>query len=359
MTTAEKKENKTIFVGLSTKLIVVLALLFVLAFVGIFVWLDNFVTDLMMNSLRRDLIATATTGADAIDGDKHTALYESGQIDNADYTAIADILRAVKSVNPKASGVYTYVHDPKDESYIVRFVVSAALPPGSETTNTTQTDASLTDCQIPPSSRPGIGDPYSDTSPQMVAGVYQAGSDDELWKDDWGTWLSGYAPIHNAAGEPVGAVGVDMCAAEVIRLQENIRRNTLYAMGGTVIVLIVIVGFIAAGVTRPVSQLTHMADRIGAGDYEVDFSRLYSTRIQDEVDKLASVFELMVSKVYTREKDLRARVQQLEIMIDEGKRDKQVQEIVESDFFRDLQDKAQAVRERDEKARKKEDKGKK
>jgi hypothetical protein len=42
-------------------------------------------------------------------------------------------------------------------------------------------------------------------------------------------------------------------------------------------------------------------------------------------------------------------------MIDEGKREKQVQEIVDSDFFRDLQVKAQRVRDRDDQAKMKKD----
>ncbi len=93
-------------------------------------------------------------------------------------------------------------------------------------------------------------------------------------------------------------------------------------------------------------RLTRVADRIGVGDYDQDFSSLHKERFQDEVDKLASVFELMVGKVYTREKDLRARVQQLEIMIDQGKRDREVQQIVDSDFFQDLQGKVNEMRSR-------------
>jgi nitrate/nitrite-specific signal transduction histidine kinase len=103
---------------------------------------------------------------------------------------------------------------------------------------------------------------------------------------------------------------------------------------------------IATGVTRPVQALTNVADRIGSGNYERDFSSLHSSRIQDEVDKLASVFELMVGKVYTREQNLRARVQQLEIMIDQGKREREVQQIVDSDFFQELQGKVSEMRSR-------------
>jgi len=107
-----------------------------------------------------------------------------------------------------------------------------------------------------------------------------------------------------------------------------------------------VVWLLANGVTRPVLALTKVADRIGVGDYDQDFTNLHKERFHDEVDKLASVFELMVSKVYTREKDLRARVQQLEIMIDQGKREREVQQIVESDFFQDLRGKVKDMRER-------------
>jgi hypothetical protein len=54
----------------------------------------------------------------------------------------------------------------------------------------------------------------------------------------------------------------------------------------------------------------------------------------------------MVEKVAEREKSLRARVAQLEIMIDKSKLETQVQEIVDSDFFQDLQSKVKDMRNR-------------
>ena len=338
-----KKEKQAIFVSLRTKLIVVLAILFLVAFAAIFAWLDRFVTDLAMKNLQRNLVATAQTAAAGINGDAHSALFNSGQIDDAAYTQMADFLRSVKKTNPQASGIYTYVQLP-DKLEQVQLVVSAALPPGvvADTAST----GSLGECKVPPSSRPTLGQDYTDVSPAMLAGVHTAGADTTLWTDEWGTWLSGYAPIYNSAGTAVGAVGVDMCAKDVIDLQQNIRRNTLIALGVTLLVLIVVVGLIAASFTRPVLELTRVADRIGLGEYNQDFSRLYSTSVQDEVDKLANVFELMVGKVYTREQTLRARVEQLEILIDHSKLEKQVSEIVDSDFFQELQTKVQDMRTR-------------
>ncbi len=343
-TPAQASAQPALFISLRTKLILALALLFILAFVAIFGWLNNFVTAMAMRNLQGDLLATAKAAAAGIDGDAHAALLKSGSIDDPTYTQIAEHLRIIKKANPQASGVYTYVR-PSEDSADVILVVSAALPPGVESDAASSQPVS-SDCAVPPSSRPELGQVYSDTSPAMLNGVKVAGADTELWSDEWGTWLSGYAPIYNSKGEPVGAVGVDMCARDVIDLQDNIQRSVMIALAVSLVLLIGVVYFIAAGVTRPVLALTKVADRIGVGEYEQDFSSLHSSRVQDEVDKLASVFELMVGKVYTREQNLRARVQQLEIMIDQTKRESQVAQIVESDFFQELQTKVKDMRTR-------------
>lgn len=341
----QAEKGSSFFISLRTKLILVLAVLFLVAFASIFYWLDGFVVNLAMQNLRADLLSSAEAAAAGIDGDAHQRLFENGEIDDADYTKIAEYLRVIKATNPKASGVYTYLQLP-DKPDQVQLVVSAALPPGTEPPAAPASAAQSGACQIAPSSRPELGQDYFDISPTMVEGIRTPGSESELWEDEWGIWLSGYAPIYNSNGQTVGAVGVDMCAQQVIELQNNIRSNTLIAMGVTLLILILVVGVIATGVTRPVMELTRIANRIGAGDYNQDFSHLYSVQLQDEVNNLASVFELMANKVYSREQKLLARVEQLEIMIDEQKRDHQVSEIVDSDFFSELQEKVQDMRAR-------------
>jgi hypothetical protein len=54
----------------------------------------------------------------------------------------------------------------------------------------------------------------------------------------------------------------------------------------------------------------------------------------------------MADKVYQREQTLRRQVEALKIEIDETKRQKQVSEIAETDFFRELQAKARKMRSR-------------
>jgi hypothetical protein len=56
---------------------------------------------------------------------------------------------------------------------------------------------------------------------------------------------------------------------------------------------------------------------------------------------------------YIRESSLRQEIQQLRIEIDEAKRKQQVSEIVDTDFFQDLQSKALSIRSRRSKQKEK------
>ena len=66
----------------------------------------------------------------------------------------------------------------------------------------------------------------------------------------------------------------------------------------------------------------------------------------DELGQLAHVFRRMAREVYARTKSLQQQVDELRIQVDVIKRREQVTEIVESDFFQDLQAKARTMRKR-------------
>lgn len=64
----------------------------------------------------------------------------------------------------------------------------------------------------------------------------------------------------------------------------------------------------------------------------------------DALGQLARVFQRMAHEVVDRERRLRAQVQQLRIEIDEARAERQVEEITDTDFFRNLQEKASKLR---------------
>jgi CRP-like cAMP-binding protein/RsiW-degrading membrane proteinase PrsW (M82 family) len=71
-----------------------------------------------------------------------------------------------------------------------------------------------------------------------------------------------------------------------------------------------------------------------------------TTDAEGAISELVGAFFHMVREVQERETRLRRRVEELEIVINEVKKAKQVEEITESDYFRRLREQAEKIRER-------------
>ncbi|MCL4532003.1 MAG: hypothetical protein M1582_02235 [Actinobacteria bacterium] len=68
----------------------------------------------------------------------------------------------------------------------------------------------------------------------------------------------------------------------------------------------------------------------------------------DEVSTLSRVFAAMAREVKAREDQLREQVKELRIEIDQTRKTKQVEEIISSDYFQKLQDRAKQLRSNQE-----------
>ncbi len=96
---------------------------------------------------------------------------------------------------------------------------------------------------------------------------------------------------------------------------------------------------------RQVHRLTCAAEAVEAGTFDPGSLGEVADR-PDALGHLARVFQSMAREVYAREQRLRQQVQALRIEIDEARKATQVAEITETDYFRQLADKAQRLRER-------------
>ncbi|MFM8973151.1 MAG: HAMP domain-containing protein, partial [Actinomycetota bacterium] len=130
--------------------------------------------------------------------------------------------------------------------------------------------------------------------------------------------------------------------APITRLADRIR----IALLAVSLVTLALALLVARRLTRPVRTLTLAAQSIEA---DQDFATEELERVgraRDDLGRLARVFARMAEQVFTREKQLRAQVQALKVEIDQERRKKDVSEIVDSDFFTDLQAKAADMRRR-------------
>jgi sensor histidine kinase YesM len=96
-------------------------------------------------------------------------------------------------------------------------------------------------------------------------------------------------------------------------------------------------------VTDPVLKLTEAAGSVEKGEYDLAGLDNVSKR-QDEFGYLSRVIQKMAEEVHGREQRLRKQVQELRIEIDKVSQAKEVAEIVETDYFKELRKKVKEFR---------------
>lgn len=95
--------------------------------------------------------------------------------------------------------------------------------------------------------------------------------------------------------------------------------------------------------TQFLGEVQNWVKRIAEGKYDRDLAA--DTDYQDSsIAGLAADFAQMAAQVRQREEDLRRELKKLRIEIDQSKKERHVSEIVESDFFQSLTEKAKKLR---------------
>ena len=94
---------------------------------------------------------------------------------------------------------------------------------------------------------------------------------------------------------------------------------------------------------KHVSLLTDAAAAIEAEMFNPD-SLLAVRKREDELGRLARVFQRMAKEIHLREQKLKQAVQQLRIELDAACQAQRVAEITDSDYFQQLQSRAQDLR---------------
>ncbi len=346
--TTDAPPKRHLYVKLQVKLAVVFTLIFTVVFAVIFVWFYNYATGVAKtrigDSLQDDL-AAATGG---IDGDAFIALYNQAQptlysdrggtnpdddvyyTDDPRYWQIAEWLHTVRTIDPNAQP-WTFVRaDPATDPTGFYYVVDGLAldnPLPNNTVNFKEHDTAID------------GKLFTGLSGTAVYlnDIYE-------WQDKW--YVSGYAPIKDSSGKVVGGLGIDYLAQYIINVENDIRNLAIPAFVITYLVLFGLVYVTAQVLSSPIVKLTQIAARIGEGQYDQNFSWIAARRFPDEISTLADVFQVMIGKVAKREEKLKQQVADLQIQIDHSKRDEQVKEIVDNDFFQSLQSKAYEMRTR-------------
>jgi HAMP domain-containing protein len=369
---ADSKPQQVYFFSLRWKLLIGFTLLFSVVFAVAFYWFYTFATQQALNRIQADLLDTLQGASVLIDGETLLSVSQDGvpnpageawlAVANAEENETADAA-ALRDAATEQYGEGTpqgFSDDPRyqllmDELQTIHDIEPRAWPyvyVRGEGEREIVYIADLWARYDPSKAVPFL---FARSSRRSYNGLSELtlrlDDNDKFtpYEDDFGQWISAYRPVLNQAGESLGAIGVDFEAEYVREVQNGIRNRVGIAFVLTYAGLFLMVFLISRSLTRPIQKLTASAERLGEGDYAQDMTKYGPAgKLRDEIVRLADVFAIMAAKVYQREQNLRKQVEALRIEIDEAKKQKQVSEIADTDFFRELQSKAQNMRKRRE-----------
>ena len=234
--------------------------------------------------LRRMVSSAAASAALLVDAQTHQAFIDMGENagDHPDFQTTSDRLQSFRSKWPRVRFIYTMTQLPESaETGVVAFVVDASEEIDENNNNVIDPDEAV----APPMDR------YpADELPMLHQGFTEPSADEEPYSDQWGTWLSGYAPILDADGKPTGSiVGIDV---PVEQLEEM---NREFILSATVLIISSLLAFIAAGwlmaqkLKKPMEALHKGMLAVAEGKLETQVS----IKSGDEFEDLAIAFEGM------------------------------------------------------------------
>ncbi len=256
------KWNPCIRSRYSTKLFLshILAVLLVSGSVGTFFYVRAI--DNLMRSLQSRLQNSAALLSETIDARELEVVQSEADVHLGVYLNTLEKVRRVRRTNPDIA--FLYVMRRADDG-TVRFVV----------------DSDETEAQALP------GKIYEDVIPEMMDGFHQPVVDKELYEDEWGVFLSGYAPLRHGEGRYL--VGIDMRADAVQSYLRELKLTGLVSLLASILLALAFALYLSRGLTRRI-------ERVSARCRDLALGRL-DTRIEgrthDEFDDLAESFNAM------------------------------------------------------------------
>ncbi len=154
----------------------------------------------------------------------------------------------------------------------------------------------------------------------------------------------GFALLPNIYGRPVAVLEAKMHRTIYLEGLASLRFLVIALIIAGITFLVLILGLLDRMILSRVTRLYEGVQAVRSRD---DLSLRMPVKGSDELSELASAINRMLTGLQEslqREQKLRVEVQELRIEIDQSKRTREVSRIVESDYFQDIQRKAEEMR---------------
>ncbi|MHB0913728.1 MAG: HD domain-containing phosphohydrolase [Armatimonadota bacterium] len=220
----------------------------------------------LRQEVRSKLTALAKTAALQIDPEAHSRIRTRADESSEEYLKLQSLLRRIQKANPEIRYIYTMRKTGKKN--IWQFVGDTDEDPSH------------------------VGDEYDVSDyPEMRRAFSGPIADLEPSNDQWGTFLSAYAPIRNPRGRAEAIVGLDMSIQQLEREEHSLQTAAVKNMLAALIASIVLSIVVTRAMLKPIHIFSAATNRIRNGDldFQVDFSS------SDEIGRLAEDFNHMIT----------------------------------------------------------------
>jgi len=282
-----------------------LAVFLVSGSVGTFFY--NRALDNMMHSLRSRLQNSAALLSESIDANDLEDIRTEGDTSKDAYIRTLEKLRRMRRSNPDIAFLYVM----RKEGDRVLFVV----------------DSDETEKQALP------GREYSEAPALMLTGFHEPSVDDQLYRDEWGVFLSGYAPLRHGSGRYL--VGIDMRADEVENKLSELRLMGIISFLGSSLLALLFGFAFSRGLSRRIREMIQRCREIASGrldgriesrssDEFADLTQAFNemneelacarTRVESMVDELRLAGERLEERVRERTAELEKARKKVDVL---------------------------------------------
>ncbi len=215
----------------------------------------------LMDSLKNRLQNSAAMISQTVDAGRLTEIKSPKDIESPVYRELLHLLRSFKKANPDIAFLYLM----RREGRRVVFVV----------------DSDETTAQALP------GREYQNTVPALWKGFDRPAVDHQITQDEWGSFMSGYAPLKNGGGDFL--VGLDMRADEVQRKFRQLRLSGVLSLAASLLLAFLFSRLLSSHFNRPIRLLVSRCAAIAQGR----LGERLELQTGDELDHLIGSFNTM------------------------------------------------------------------
>ena len=219
----------------------------------------------LKTNLQGRLMNSAALASLSVDAATLDGIVSPADTNQASYGSALTTLRELKATNPDIA----YLYIMRQVGDRLEFVV----------------DSDETDAQALP------GQAYTEELPSLRQGFERASVDDRIYADEWGAFMSGYAPLRNGRG--VYLVGMDMHADEVRHKFRQLQVSGIISLALSILLAVVFSRLLARHFHRAITLLVDTCSAFSRGDYR----KRVELNSSDELDDLMSAFNRMAEQL--------------------------------------------------------------